>query len=73
MLKIEFQNDSTTSVWVDTSSALSASLQKIAHLVGRLGSGPCLVGWIGSGVRVREGTGSVTLTRDPTRDDSDPD
>ena len=31
---------------------LSASFQKIAHLVGRLLSGPHLVGRIGSGVRV---------------------
>ena len=47
-------------MWVKTTSAQSASRQgpcrpvfkKIAHLVGRLGSGSRLVGRIGSGVRV---------------------
>jgi len=34
---------------------LSASFQKHARLVGRLGSGPRLGGWIGSGVRVGAG------------------
>ena len=31
---------------------LSASFQKSACLMGLLGSGPRLMGWIGSGVRV---------------------
>ena len=40
-------------LWVNTASAMSASLKKkIARLVGRLGSGPRLVGRMGSGVRV---------------------
>jgi len=36
-------------VWVNTTSALSASFQKIACLLGQLGSGPRLVGHVGSG------------------------
>jgi len=48
-------------VWVNATLAMSASrqtgsmsasFQKIAHILGRLGSGPRLVGRIESGVRV---------------------